>query len=404
MTVRSLVIESQKADYFGFGWPGGRQKNPKMYAFASVANIQPSTMQTKIRAMIRYGFIKDSHICPLNWTRMGALWNDLYTIGNYGAAEKIYELTLIISLALFAFNNSREQYTINPSQGEMPLKFLLNLVDNQRYISLRDFEKLVDGQKEGVARNSSYWKADLLHSNLFCEEQEKLFYTGKYQSFIQEIKTFEPSPLLTNEDWQNIRDNPLIEISPFKNAMHNIFEQMAQDQVFVDQLTDGILTAPLIDVIAEQDEVQIPEVDILSTVSKFSKSIKRVRNATWSIRIKKKYNFSCAVPNCDVTGLMFVDAAHIKPDNAPDGDIPHRTHILNGLCLCKHCHIAFDRGYFSLTDDYRILASSRFNSIPDQYLKTVILSSTNAPIKTRNDNRLPIVEFVQYHRTNYFKV
>lgn len=121
LTVRTLVLESQKLEYIGFGWSGGRQGNQKMYHFAAAGNIQPSTMQTKIRAMIRYGFIKDGNLCPLIWTRMGSLWNDLYTIGNYSAAKQIYELTLSISLAIYAFNNTQAQYSINPANGDMPI-------------------------------------------------------------------------------------------------------------------------------------------------------------------------------------------------------------------------------------------------------------------------------------------
>ena len=67
-----------------------------MHQFAAVADIKPSTMQTKIRTMIRYGFIKEGNQCPLIWTRIGGLWNDLYTVGNYSAAQKVYELTLAI--------------------------------------------------------------------------------------------------------------------------------------------------------------------------------------------------------------------------------------------------------------------------------------------------------------------
>jgi len=43
----------------GFNWSAGRQNNKLMYQFTSVLNVEPSTMQTKIRAMIRYGFLKD---------------------------------------------------------------------------------------------------------------------------------------------------------------------------------------------------------------------------------------------------------------------------------------------------------------------------------------------------------
>ena len=100
---------------------------------------------------------------------------------------------------------------------------------------------------------------------------------------------------------------------------------------------------------------------------------------------------------------MFLESAHIKPDNVIEDGTPHRAHILNGLCLCRHCHIAFDRGYFSLSDNHRIITSTKFSDIVDQNLKTVILSSNDLQIKNRVDNRLPLVEFIQYHRTVKFQ-
>ncbi len=403
LAVRILVFESQKPEYIGFGWSGGRERNQKMYQFAAAANIQPSTMQTKIRAMIRYGFIKDGNQCPLIWTRMGSLWNDLYTVGNYSAAKQVYELTLTISLAIFAFNDSQAQYSINPANGDMPLKFLLNNLDNYDSISSREFEALVDGNTSRVGSNTSYWKRDLINSGLFKDTRGKLIYTGKYTEFIQEVKNFEPYSLLCIEDWQSIRDNPLIEVSPFKNSVRIIFEAITQEQNIDEQVRDEIFTEPLIDAISEQEEIQIPEVDILSNDLRFTQSTRRIRNATWSMRIKKKYNYKCVVPRCDVTGKLFVDAAHIKPDNIPDGEIPHRAHILNGFCLCKHCHIVFDKGYFSLTDDHRLITSPKFNDIVGQNLKTVILTSANIKIKDRSDNRFPLVDFVRYHREHRYK-
>lgn len=403
LTVRKIVCESQKPEYIGFGWSGGRDDNIKMYQLAAAGNIQPSTMQTKIRTMIRYGFIKEGNICPLIWTRMGSLWNDLYTVGNAGAARQIYELTLTISLAIYAFNETSEQYSINPAKGVMPLKFLLNILDNNLSISIREFGVLVDSSKSRVGDNTSYWKRDLINSGLFQEVKNRLYYTGKFQQFISEIKNFEPNTLLTDEDWLIIRDNPLVEISPFNNSIREIFEAIIQEQNIEEEITDGILTTPLVDVISEQKELEIPEIDILSRDLRFAQSNRRVRNAAWSIRIKRKYNYVCAVPHCDVQGQIFVEAAHIKPDSAPDGEIPHRSHILNGLCLCRHCHIAFEKGYFSLTDNHKIITSPKFNDIPDQNLKTAIISSSDIQIKKRVDNRLPLIEFINYHRINHFK-
>ncbi len=168
----------------------------------------------------------------------------------------------------------------------MPLKFLLNNLDNNESISLREFEAFVDGNTSRKGRNTSYWKKDLINSGLFRETYGRLIYTGKYTEFIQEIKDFEPDPLLSVEDWQDIRDNPLIEVSPFKNSVRIIFEAITQEQNIDEQSRDEIFTEPLIDAISEQEEIQIPEVDILNSDLRFTKSTRRIRNSTWSMRIQ----------------------------------------------------------------------------------------------------------------------
>ena len=404
LTVRTLVLESQKPEYAGFNWSKGRYGDEMVYQFASAADIQPSTMQTKIRAMIRYGFIRDVSECPLEWTRIGHLWNELYEVSNSEAEIKIYQLTLTIALSIFAFNDSKQQFSINPANGEMPLRFLLNQLDEQDEISLQTFEQLVDGNTKRVGRNITYWKRDLINSGLFKELNDKLVYTGEFTPFTEEVKSFNPSLALTDDDWREIRDNPLTAKSPFKDAIRKILEDLVYEQDIEEKLADSFLTAPLVNEVAEETEKTLPEDDILGGNETFAKSIKRVRNATWSLRIKKKYEFTCVVPKCDVKSNLFVEAAHIKPDNVPEEEeSPHRTHILNGLCLCKHCHAAFDKGYFSLTNSYKVLTSDELNKIPEQYQKHVLLSSTNQRIKTRVDERMPLVEFIQYHRSVKFK-
>jgi len=184
LVVRKLVKESRKTEYLGLGWSGGRQGNQTMYAFADTVGIQPSTMQTKIRSMIRNGFLREGNTCPLIWTKMGSLWDELYTIRNHTAAQKIYELTLSISLAIYSFNDEQAQYSINPAEGDMPLKFLFNTLDKEDRISLTALEALVDGQTNRVGKNISYWKRDLINANLFEQVDNDLVYTGNYVQFV----------------------------------------------------------------------------------------------------------------------------------------------------------------------------------------------------------------------------
>lgn len=403
ISVRDLVNESSKREYAGMQWSGGRQANQRLYELAAVRGIQPSTMQTKIRAMIRYGFIRDGNTCPLIWTRLGKLWNDLYSIGNYSAARKIYGLTLTISLAIYAFNDLPDQYSPNPANGVMPLKFLLNNLDNIGAISLNALEVLIDGQSPRVGKNFAYWKSDLLNSGIFVERDGNLVYSGKYLSLVNEIKNFSPSPLLTDADWDEIRADPLIDISPFNNSIRKIFEEILAEDQIEEQLSDVISTTPIVELISEQNERLLPEIDILSENDHYSQYSRPIRNGIWGTRIKQKYNYRCVLPNCDVTGQIFVVGAHIKPYDLPEEGIPHKAHLLNGICLCGNCHIAFDKGYFSLTDESKIIISSKWDNIADQNLKRVMLSSTDKKIKDRVDNRYPLIEFIQYHRNNIFK-
>lgn len=403
LAVRTLVLESQKPEYFGFGWSGGRHGNLKMYNFAHTVGIEPSTMQTKIRAMIRYGFVKDGNTCPITFTRIGQLWNDLFSVGNFEGAKKLYQITLTISLAIYAFNESRDGFSLNPAKGDLPLKFLLKILENDS-ISLKEFDYLVDGNTSRVGKNTSYWKRDLLNAGIFYESNGKLIYTGIFPKFINEIANFEPNPLLSDDDWQEIRENPLIDKSPFKESLKQIFLDLADiNEIEAPQIEAENLTEPLIDIISDIEDIAIPEIDIISTGTQIIQTNRRVRSSIWSKRVKREYNHSCIIPNCDVSSESFVVAAHIKPDAVEDEEIPHRTHILNGLCMCYHCHIAFDKGFISIEDDYKLIISDKFNRIPDQHFKRMILSSKNINIKERIDGRKPIIDFVRYHRTKIFK-
>jgi hypothetical protein len=55
LTVRTLVLESQKPEYIGFGWSGGRAGNKKMYKFAEVANIRQSLQRKQGTTSISSG-------------------------------------------------------------------------------------------------------------------------------------------------------------------------------------------------------------------------------------------------------------------------------------------------------------------------------------------------------------
>lgn len=78
-----------------------------------------------------------------------------------------------------------------------------------------------------------------------------------------------------------------------------------------------------------------------------------VRNAAFRRNIVSLYQQHCAfcrlkIVSCDNQNI--VDGAHIKPFSEFRDD-----RFDNGLSLCKNHHWAFDRGWFGIGDDYRIV-------------------------------------------------
>ncbi|HLK55172.1 MAG TPA: HNH endonuclease [Chthonomonadaceae bacterium] len=120
-----------------------------------------------------------------------------------------------------------------------------------------------------------------------------------------------------------------------------------------------------------------------------------IRHALFPKVVKSLYSEACAVCGLhvcleDLSGL--VDAAHIMPFGLFHNDDPR-----NGIALCKNHHWGFDAGWFALTDDYRLLISSRLqNALPYITTGTPILLPTQTDLA-------PAAEALAWHRINVYK-
>ncbi len=78
------------------------------------------------------------------------------------------------------------------------------------------------------------------------------------------------------------------------------------------------------------------------------------------------YDYKCAFCGLKINSLKDrsweVEAAHIVPHSEKG-----RDDILNGLSLCHLHHWAFDAGWFTLQDDFKILVSSKVNTLSSDY-------------------------------------
>lgn len=120
------------------------------------------------------------------------------------------------------------------------------------------------------------------------------------------------------------------------------------------------------------------------------------------------YNCRCAVCGLKLNSpdsiLWEVEAAHIVPNSLKGKD-----DIWNGVALCHLHHWAFDVGWFTILDDYKIELSSKANNLPnnfgkfDEYELFNKLSSKNVRIILPESKEIyPHKNSLKWHRENVF--
>lgn len=75
---------------------------------------------------------------------------------------------------------------------------------------------------------------------------------------------------------------------------------------------------------------------------------RRLHQPVFASRVMIAYATRCAV--CSLAHRNLLDAAHIVPDNRPDGD----PVVPNGLALCKIHHAAYDANVLGIRPDYTV--------------------------------------------------
>ena len=100
-----------------------------------------------------------------------------------------------------------------------------------------------------------------------------------------------------------------------------------------------------------EDDIDIPEGEDISTVSKIRKG-----QAFFRSTVLSAYNNTCCITGINIPQLL--QASHIKSWKDSD-PITERTNPINGLCLNSLHHKAFDNGIITIDTDYRVLVSKK---------------------------------------------
>ena len=124
----------------------------------------------------------------------------------------------------------------------------------------------------------------------------------------------------------------------------------------------------------------------------------RVNQKFFRSTILSSYNLKCCI-----TGLSlseFLVASHIVPWKRNEN---HRLNPHNGLCLNSIHDKAFDKGFITVTPDYKIKVSKFFEDFKkDEAVPEFFLKYENQSI-ILPDRFLPSKEFLDWHYNNIFR-
>jgi len=124
----------------------------------------------------------------------------------------------------------------------------------------------------------------------------------------------------------------------------------------------------------------------------------RVNQNFFRSTIISSYNLKCCISGLSIAD--FLEASHIIPWNK---DEKNRLNPHNGLCLNLLYHKAFDKGFITITNEYKIKISQYFND----FKKDVAISDLFLRFDKQKiilpDRFLPSKEFLEYHHDHIFK-
>jgi hypothetical protein len=134
----------------------------------------------------------------------------------------------------------------------------------------------------------------------------------------------------------------------------------------------------------------------------------KLRSRAFKQAVMEAYDFKCSVCGLKIyspNALRWeVEAVHIVPHSKNGKD-----DLLNGLALCSLHHWAFDVGWFTLEDDFKILASTRINNLPAEFgrlgnydFMSELLRGNFRISLPKEENIYPHPSAIRWHRENTF--
>lgn len=159
--------------------------------------------------------------------------------------------------------------------------------------------------------------------------------------------------------------------------------------------------------ISENQEINSIENLLLKEAEKKTPDTSKVvtdtpkRNIAFRRAIIKLYDYTCAACRLRIItldGETAVEAAHIFPFAQSFDDS-----IGNGLALCPLHHWSFDKGLFSIEDNYKMIVSTNFEESGDEAFLLRSLQSREIYLPKEKPFR-PSLTMIRWHRQNAFNL
>lgn len=184
-----------------------------------------------------------------------------------------------------------------------------------------------------------------------------------------------------------------------KNWEH-FFNQYGMNKIFKD---DFLNLLKLQDGSSERKDIAL-EVELYQNILKGDyfvddkKGMVNTRGAAqkvFSDQVKKCYGFRCAITG--ITTREFLVASHIIPWSDSKSD---RLNPRNGICLSSLIDKAFDKGYVTFSDDYKLILSKKIECDRELYNTLIKYEGKKLSVKKKY---APEERCLKWHREHVFK-
>ncbi len=216
----------------------------------------------------------------------------------------------------------------------------------------------------------------------FKKDKMRMYFYKFFQSIPKSVQI-----MLIENDYIAFESDP-------KNKLLNIY--------FLPQDLDFEIS---LQVLLEEAEQEINDGNYF-VPDRYSERKVRTKQTVWRNKILENYNFECSIPSCDINEENLLQACHIKDYCKEENKkIGHRANPQNGICFCYLCHRLFDKGYFTLTYDYKIEININ-KDIKSKIIEDILDGSSGELISNLpNTDKRPLKEYTRSHRKKHqFKI